>query len=150
MIEFQVPPELSDEEALGLIGSRPSQPGNNSRLKKGGGPVKAGKWKEELMPDSDIQVLQLNDEEEEDPMNSLGMDPFNGGGAVTAGDKSSSKVVLSKQELRSLDPTEVIICKWPAPLRYKFYKNLMPEIMSISTCHKCFKVSLLEGKRIMI
>ncbi|ODN03325.1 hypothetical protein Ocin01_03324 [Orchesella cincta] len=44
-----------------------------------------------------------------------------------------------KAYLRTLEPTETIVCKWPPPLRYKFYRNLIPE-MNISQCQACFQL----------
>lgn len=146
MVEFEIATDLSDDEALGLIGSRPSHSAKSrtqKATKSNGVGGAGGKWKEEIQEDANVQVLHFDDDQDMEMMSSL-TDPFSKGGQVgggPSGDKSDgNKVVLGKAELRSLDPTEVIVCKWPPPLRYKFHKNLMPEVMSISTCHKCFKV----------
>ena len=51
-----------------------------------------------------------------------------------------SPVVASRSILASLGPGEVIVCKWPAPLRNTYYRNLMPD-MAITKCQTCNKVS---------
>jgi intraflagellar transport protein 122 len=146
VVEFEIASDITDEEALGLIGSRPSHSAGKNRKRtslsaKGG----SNKWKEEIQEDANVQVLHFDDEQEqEQEQESVSLtDPFSRPGQMggAMGDRTeANKVVLGRVELRSLDPTEVIVCKWPPPLRYKFYKNLLQESMSISTCHKCFKV----------
>lgn len=145
VVEFEIASDITDEEAIGLIGSRPSHSAKSHKLKSKVGDNAGGKWREEIQTDSNVQVLQFNeDNDEEEEFGTSLTDPFSKAGQVggaASGDRLDfNKVVLGKAELRSLDPTEVIVCKWPPPLRYKFHKNLMPEVMSISTCHKCFKV----------
>ena len=48
-------------------------------------------------------------------------------------------VVVNRSVLRSLSRTEVIVCKWPRPLRFQYYKNVMPDV-SIRRCPSCKKV----------
>jgi intraflagellar transport protein 122 len=38
-----------------------------------------------------------------------------------------------------MESTSVLICKWNPPLRYQFFKNLLPELQ-ITMCYCCFKV----------
>ena len=51
-----------------------------------------------------------------------------------------SPVVASRSVLASLGPGEVIVCRWPPPLRNTYYRNLMPD-MAITKCQTCNKVS---------
>ena len=50
-----------------------------------------------------------------------------------------SPVVASRSVLASLGPGEVIVCRWPPPLRNTYYRNLMPD-MAITKCQTCNKV----------
>lgn len=50
-----------------------------------------------------------------------------------------SPVVASRSVLASLGPGEVIVCRWPPPLRNTYYRNLMPD-MAITKCETCNKV----------
>lgn len=49
-------------------------------------------------------------------------------------------VVASRAVLQSLGPGEVVVCRWPPPLRNTYYRNLMPD-MAITKCQTCNKVS---------
>lgn len=49
-------------------------------------------------------------------------------------------LTLDRDALRALDPTTILIAKWPKPLKTRYYRNLMPE-WQISMCHVCFQVS---------
>ena len=56
------------------------------------------------------------------------------------GGEDFQAVIVSRHVLRSLSRTEVIICKWPKPLRNRYYKNLMPDVI-ITKCPSCNMVS---------
>lgn len=49
-------------------------------------------------------------------------------------------LTLDRDALRALDPTTILIAKWPTPLKTKYYRNLMPE-WQISMCPECLQVS---------
>ena len=49
-------------------------------------------------------------------------------------------MVASRAVLQSLGPGEVVVCRWPPPLRNTYYRNLMPD-MAITKCQTCNKVS---------
>ena len=42
--------------------------------------------------------------------------------------------------LKQIDPTHVFVCKWPYPLRWKFYKIILAD-EPIIKCNFCNKVS---------
>ena len=120
-MEFQLEEGISDMEAMRLIETESS-----------GGGGEAGKWRE----DEDENVLRLNPDEELGP----GDDPFTTrlfsfqqeGGTF-------SPVIATRSVLSSLGPGEVIVCKWPPPLRNTYFRNLMPD-MAITKCQTCNKV----------
>lgn len=112
----------------------------------------AQRWREDVTGEG-VQVLQFDDNDDDDDGNHH---QFHGGGSGADDGGISSPndpftfkptgvsneyvpVILDRAYLRTLEPTETIICKWPPPLRYKFYRNLIPE-MNISQCQTCFQV----------
>lgn len=48
-------------------------------------------------------------------------------------------MTLDRDSLRAIDPTTVLVAKWPPPLRTKYYRNLLPELQ-ISICPECLMV----------
>jgi hypothetical protein len=41
--------------------------------------------------------------------------------------------------LQSMQPGEVIVAKWQSPLRYQYFRNLLPD-MSVTKCETCNKM----------
>lgn len=194
VVEFQPEEDISDEEAVGLIGANKQiqQDGASTELQSlsragskrvsGGGSVSSGsttnimtaqrmrsaaaqKWREDVTGEG-VQMLQFAEEEDVDDEDGDYGEDFGssgilgGGGGGKAGRRARGlgspndpftykptgdtggvyqPVILDRAYLRTLEPTETIVCKWPAPLRYKFYRNLIPE-MNISQCQTCFQV----------
>jgi hypothetical protein len=48
-------------------------------------------------------------------------------------------VTVDRALLKAMDPSLVFICKWPYPLRWKWYRIIVPE-QPIGRCRHCFKV----------
>ena len=48
-------------------------------------------------------------------------------------------VVVDRVALQSMQPGEVIVAKWPPPLRNQYFRNLLPD-MSITKCESCNKM----------
>lgn len=38
-----------------------------------------------------------------------------------------------------MSTTSIIVCKWPKPLKFKYYRNVLPGF-SVTNCQNCFKV----------
>ena len=55
------------------------------------------------------------------------------------GSEEFTPVVCNRNVLRTLSSTDVIICKWPKPLRWQFFKKILPDV-SITKCDSCQKV----------
>lgn len=49
-------------------------------------------------------------------------------------------LTLDRDALRALEPTTILIAKWPPPLKVRYYRNLMPE-WQISMCPECLQVT---------
>lgn len=52
-------------------------------------------------------------------------------------------LTLDRDALRALDPTTILIAKWPKPLKPRYYRNLMPE-WQISMCPVCLQVTFIS------
>lgn len=60
--------------------------------------------------------------------------------------KSFQPVILDTKGLLSLDSSSVLICKWPPPLKYRYFKNILPDlhIVMCESCFKCYHVDDFE------
>ena len=48
-------------------------------------------------------------------------------------------VVVGRSALATMQPGEVIVAKWNKPLRYQYFRNLLPD-MSVTKCETCNKM----------
>ena len=48
-------------------------------------------------------------------------------------------VVVGRAALQTMQPGEVIVAKWAKPLRYQYFRNLLPD-MSVTKCETCNKM----------
>ncbi|XP_037078773.1 LOW QUALITY PROTEIN: intraflagellar transport protein 122 homolog [Pollicipes pollicipes] len=102
-----------------------------SGIKKSASTAKKPKgWKEKKK--GTTQTLTLNDPNaggEADPFTERLLN-FEQGGT------DFIPVVVNAPALRAMSPVDVLVCKWPPPLRYQFFRNLMPD-MPVSHCLSC-------------
>jgi len=56
---------------------------------------------------------------------------------------NNSTIIVGRGILKSMDPSTVIIIKWPKPFKTRYFRNLLPDLQ-ISLCKCCLKVSLLK------
>jgi len=117
LVEFQLEDGITDVEAMRLIES------------DSGGASEADKWRDRGGEDN---MMTLGDTDSEDPFTTRLYSFQQDGGTF-------SPVVASRSVLQSLGPGEVIVCKWPPPLRNTYFRNLMPD-MAITKCQTCNKV----------
>ncbi|CAO1305157.1 unnamed protein product [Diamesa tonsa] len=47
-------------------------------------------------------------------------------------------LTLNRETLRAIDPRNVILVKWPSPIKTKYYRNLLPELQ-ITVCPECIQ-----------
>ncbi|XP_059169667.1 intraflagellar transport protein 122 homolog [Physella acuta] len=121
LVEFVLEEGMTDQEAVHILDmSIPKQ-------KKKGGP-----WSETKM--GNFQSLRLGEEAPEEDE-----DPF------TARLKSYNEsdefqpVVVNKSTLQTMSRSDVYILKWPKPLRYQFFRSLLPDV-PITLCSSCNKL----------
>uniref|UniRef100_H2Z1N3 Intraflagellar transport protein 122 homolog n=1 Tax=Ciona savignyi TaxID=51511 RepID=H2Z1N3_CIOSA len=124
LVEFTLEDGISDEEACRLIDSSSKPP-------------RSDEWKDN---DRDAQSLQM-DVVEEDPFTARLL-TFEGGGDYVP-------VVVNRVVLRSLSRGDVFIRRWAAPLRFQYFKNLMPEV-AVAMCDSCFQMFHADDYELMV
>ncbi|XP_071171203.1 intraflagellar transport protein 122 homolog isoform X2 [Mytilus galloprovincialis] len=123
LVEFVIEEGITDEEAVQILDlSIPKQKKEDK------------KWHESRM--GQAQTLRLGDEtdepEEDDPFTAK-LHSFEQGGT------EFKPVRVTRSVLQSLSRSEVYVLKWPKPLRYQFFKSLLPDV-TITQCPFCHKL----------
>ncbi|XP_046387710.1 intraflagellar transport protein 122 homolog [Ischnura elegans] len=130
LVEFVLAEGLSDEEATRLIESPPSAKEEYSS------------WVEDKKGDTQMLILCENKPDS----NSL---TINGSGDYSDDFSNEKKndlygpIVMTKEDLLELDPSEVLIRRWPKPLKFQFYRNVMPTF-AVRQCNSCFRGFFLD------
>lgn len=140
LVEFILEDGITDIEAVRLI----ETPIEVNKTEKGG----SDGWKQEVTDTH--QMLRLDDEIKEDPFAGklLSYEVFLLHIIITVqiicflqgGDGSFIPITVNRQALLEMDTTSVLIYKWQPPMKYQYFKNLLPELQ-ITVCQFCFKVS---------
>ncbi|XP_066911742.1 intraflagellar transport protein 122 homolog isoform X2 [Clytia hemisphaerica] len=134
LVEFILEDGISDEEAVRLI-KMDSLSGSSPR----------DHWQESGNDQSQSMRLE-NDtgglDEDDDPFTSKLMSFDQGGGQY-------QPVVIGQNTLKKLSRTTVFIKEWQAPLRYQYYRNLIPEI-SITMCKSCWRMYHAEDFELLM
>ena len=113
LVEFQLDEGISDREAMMLIES--SNPNGNAAKK---------------------DILSMDDDDNFGASDPFGQKLFS---FQQDGSDIFEPVVVNRSALQSMQPGEVIVAKWPEPLRYQYFRNLLPD-MSITKCESCNKM----------
>ncbi|XP_069671472.1 intraflagellar transport protein 122 homolog [Periplaneta americana] len=121
LVEFQLEPGISDEEAVRLI-EAPVPVAEEAE--------NTGSW----LQGDNYQTMQFDEPPASiaDPFTARLMSFENGGDEF-------EPVVVNHATLQAMEPSSVLICRWPPPLRYQFYRNLLPDLQ-ITLCNSCNKV----------
>ncbi|XP_061187801.1 intraflagellar transport protein 122 homolog isoform X4 [Saccostrea echinata] len=124
LVEFVLDSSLTDEEAVQILDlSIPRQ----KKEDRG--------WKEGRI--GHAQTLSLGQAQDDEPEEE---DPFSA--KLMTFDQEETEfrpVVVTKSVLQTLSRSEVYILKWPKPLRYQFFRSLLPDV-TITQCPKCNKL----------
>ncbi|KAI8511589.1 intraflagellar transport protein 122 homolog [Branchiostoma floridae x Branchiostoma belcheri] len=133
LVEFVLEDGISDEEALQLLDQEPSS-------KKG-----KDKWKENKMK-GDIQSMRFDDDtddlENDDPFTSRLMSFEQGGSDFTP-------VVVNRSVLQAISRTEVFIKRWSKPMKYQYFRSLLPDV-SIVMCDSCWQLFHLDDYELLV
>ncbi|XP_062523005.1 intraflagellar transport protein 122 homolog [Corticium candelabrum] len=132
LVMFTLEDDINDEEAIELIQMDP--PAKKSK----------GRWQE--LQSEGVQTLQLSDGLDEEPENDLfGARLLN----FEPGAADFVPVQVDRAILKSLYSSEVLIQKWPSPIRWTFYRNLMPD-MTITVDPQSFKMFAAEDYELLV
>ncbi|XP_044767186.1 intraflagellar transport protein 122 homolog [Coccinella septempunctata] len=129
LVEFVLEDGITDMEAVRLIETPPTTRRDVDKL---------------TIKDR-FQTLQFEDDDkgdDEDPFSSriVNYERKNGG---------FIPIVLGRKELLSMDSSSVLVSKWNSPLRYKFFRNLLPDLQ-ITMCYSCFKAFHIDDYELQI
>ncbi|NWY47318.1 IF122 protein, partial [Sylvia atricapilla] len=133
LVEFYLEDGITDEEAVALIDLEAP------RVSK-----RENKWQEMLSDQT--QSLRLDDSTDiiiEDD------DPFTAKLSFEQGGSQFVPVVVSRAVLRSMSRRDVLIKRWPRPLRWQYYRSLLPDA-SITVCPSCFQMFHTEDYELLI
>ncbi|XP_074692874.1 intraflagellar transport protein 122 homolog isoform X1 [Strix aluco] len=131
LVEFFLEDGITDEEAVALIDLEAP------RLNK-----RENKWKE-MMTDN-AQSLRLDDNTDitED-------DPFTAKLSFVQGGSEFVPVIVNRAVLQSMSRRDVLIKRWPKPLRWQYYRSLLPDA-SITMCPSCFQMFHTEDYELLV
>uniref|UniRef100_A0A8C5NU49 Intraflagellar transport protein 122 homolog n=1 Tax=Junco hyemalis TaxID=40217 RepID=A0A8C5NU49_JUNHY len=132
LVEFYLEDGITDEEAVALIDLEAP------RVSK-----RENKW-QEMMTDN-VQSLKLDDSTDiiEDD------DPFTAKLSFEQGGSEFVPVVVSRAVLRAMSRRDVLVKRWPRPLRWQYYRSLLPDA-SITMCPSCFQMFHTEDYELLI
>ncbi|KFW82962.1 Intraflagellar transport protein 122, partial [Manacus vitellinus] len=134
LVEFYVEDGITDEEAVALIDLEAP------RVRK-----RENKWQEMMKMHPDGQSLRLDDSTDiiEDD------DPFTAKLSFEQGGSEFVPVVVNRAVLRSMSRRDVLVKRWPQPLRWQYYRSLLPDA-SITMCPSCFQMFHTEDYELLI
>ncbi|KAF2899366.1 hypothetical protein ILUMI_06809 [Ignelater luminosus] len=120
LVEFELDESITDMEAIRLI-----ETPQNEKLQSDNG------WKQEVSETHEALHLDLDADDMEDPFTSRLIN-------FESGTNKFQPVIVNRKTLLSMDSSTVLICKWNSPLRYRYYRNLLPDVQ-ITMCYSCYK-----------
>lgn len=83
-------------------------------------------------------------------MDSMGDDdPFMAKLSFEQGGSEFVPVVVSRSVLRSMSRRDVLIKRWPLPLRWQYFRSLLPDV-SITMCPSCFQMFHSEDYELLV
>ncbi|XP_075369953.1 intraflagellar transport protein 122 homolog isoform X3 [Mycteria americana] len=132
LVEFYLEDGITDEEAVALIDLEAP------RLNK-----RENKW-QEMMSDH-AQSLRLDDNTD----TSEDDDPFTAKLSFEQGGSEFVPVIVNRAVLQSMSRRDVLIKRWPKPLRWQYYRSLLPDA-SITMCPSCFQMFHTEDYELLV
>ncbi|XP_076122170.1 intraflagellar transport protein 122 homolog [Alosa pseudoharengus] len=130
LVEFYLEEGITDEEAVSLIDLEAPQTDR-----------KSSRWHN--MSSGESQSLKLEDSVDESE------DPFTAKLSFEQGGSEFVPVVVSKSVLMSMSRRDVLIKRWPRPLRWQYYRSLLPDV-SITMCPSCFQMFHSEEYELLV
>uniref|UniRef100_A0A4W4DV13 Intraflagellar transport protein 122 homolog n=1 Tax=Electrophorus electricus TaxID=8005 RepID=A0A4W4DV13_ELEEL len=131
LVEFYLEGGIMDEEAVSLIDLEVPRTDR-----------KTPRWKE--MGSGESQLLRLDDDVEGPEE-----DPFTAKLSFEQGGSEFVPVTVNRAVLRSMSRRDVLIKRWPKPLRWQYYRSLLPDV-SITMCPSCFQMFHSEDYELLV
>lgn len=131
LVQFYLEEGITDEEAVALI----DREAPKTEQKK-------DTWQETTIGDS--QTLHLDDD-----MAKIEADPFTAKLSFEQGGSDFVPVVVNREVLQSMSKRDVLIKRWPKPLRWHYYRSLLPDV-SITMCPTCFQMFHSEDYELLV
>ncbi|KAM8830455.1 intraflagellar transport protein 122 homolog [Synchiropus picturatus] len=132
LVQFYLEDGVGDEEAVSLIDLE--VPHTDQR----GGP----RWQD--MDNGELQALRMDDGPD-----SAKEDPFTAKMSFEQGGSTFVPVKVSRSVLRSMSRRDVLIKRWPRPLKWEYFRSLLPDV-SITMCPTCFKMFHSEDYELLV
>ncbi|NWW94244.1 IF122 protein, partial [Rhynochetos jubatus] len=132
LVEFYLEDGITDEEAVALIDLEAP------RMNK-----KENKWQEMMSDYAQSLRLDENTDVTEDD------DPFTAKLSFEQGGSEFVPVIVNRAVLQSMSRRDVLIKRWPKPLRWQYYRSLLPDA-SITMCPSCFQMFHTEDYELLV
>uniref|UniRef100_A0A665T4N4 Intraflagellar transport protein 122 homolog n=1 Tax=Echeneis naucrates TaxID=173247 RepID=A0A665T4N4_ECHNA len=131
LVQFYLEEGISDEDAVSLIDLEvPHMDERNARLQH--------------TDNGDLQALRMDD-----GLDSAEEDPFTAKMSFEQGGSNFVPVKVSRSVLRSMSRRDVLIKRWPRPLKWEYFRSLLPDV-SITMCPTCFKMFHSEDYELLV
>ncbi|PNI31974.1 IFT122 isoform 12 [Pan troglodytes] len=131
LVEFYLEEGITDEEAISLIDLEVLRPKRDDRQLE--------------IANNSSQILRLVETKD-----SIGdEDPFTAKLSFEQGGSEFVPVVVSRLVLRSMSRRDVLIKRWPPPLRWQYFRSLLPDA-SITMCPSCFQMFHSEDYELLV
>ncbi|XP_064012187.1 intraflagellar transport protein 122 homolog isoform X2 [Pogoniulus pusillus] len=132
LVEFYLEEGITDEEAVALID-----------LEVPGPKKREAKWRETTSDYAQsLRLSESADVTEDD-------DPFTAKLSFEQGGSEFVPVVVTRAVLQSMSRRDVLIKRWPKPLRWQYYRSLLPDA-SITMCPSCFQMFHTEDYELLV
>ncbi|XP_049608831.1 intraflagellar transport protein 122 homolog [Syngnathus scovelli] len=130
LVQFYLEEGISDEEAVSLIDLEVPHTEQTD-----------AHWQH---MDNDAQVLKMDD-----GLDDAEEDPFTPKMIFEQGGSNFVPVKVNRSVLRSMSRRDVLIKRWPAPLKWEYFRSLLPDV-SITMCPTCFKMFHSEDYELLV
>ncbi|XP_054464764.1 intraflagellar transport protein 122 homolog [Anoplopoma fimbria] len=131
LVQFYLEEGISDEEAVSLIDLE--VPHTDQR---------DARWQD--MDNGELQALRMDD-----GLDDAEEDPFTAKMSFEQGGSTFVPVKVSRSALRSMSRRDVLIKRWPRPLKWEYFRSLLPDV-SITMCPTCFKMFHSEDYELLV
>ncbi|XP_053172845.1 intraflagellar transport protein 122 homolog isoform X7 [Scomber japonicus] len=131
LVQFYLEEGIGDEEAVSLIDLE--VPHTDQR---------DARWQD--MDNGELQALRMDD-----GFDDTEEDPFTAKMSFEQGGSNFVPVKVSRSVLRSMSRRDVLIKRWPRPLKWEYFRSLLPDV-SITMCPTCFKMFHSEDYELLV